>query len=70
MVLASTNSPRGTERGYFPGERAQVPAPSPVATPLPTAPPPPPLDINAVADKVYQALVRRHRFERERRGLF
>ena len=69
MVAASTNSPRVTERGYFPGERAQVPAPSPVAPPLPTAPPPP-LDINSVADKVYQALVRRHRFERERRGLF
>jgi hypothetical protein len=69
MVAASTNSPRGSERGYFPDERAQVPAPSPVAPPSPTAPPPP-LDINSVADKVYQALVRRHRFERERRGLF
>ena len=37
-----------------------------------TAPPPPApqLDINAVADKVYQTLVRRQRFERERKGIY
>ncbi len=35
-----------------------------------SAPPPPPLDINAVADKVYQTLQRRHQLERERRGLY
>jgi hypothetical protein len=40
--------------------KAQAPAP---ATP-------PPLDINAVVDKVYQALQRRHQLERERRGLY
>jgi hypothetical protein len=37
-------------------------------TPVPAAPPP--LDINAVADKVYQALQRRFQFERERRGIY
>jgi hypothetical protein len=31
---------------------------------------PPPLDIDAVADRVYQVLQRRHRLERERRGLY
>jgi len=34
------------------------------------APAPPPLDINTVADKVYQTLQRRHQLERERRGLY
>jgi hypothetical protein len=38
--------------------------------PAPLPAPPPPLDINAVADKVYQALQRRRQFERERRGLY
>ena len=37
-------------------------------TPVPAAPAP--LDINAVADKVYQTLQRRHQLERERRGLY
>ena len=32
--------------------------------------PPPPLDINAVADRVYQTLQRRQQLERERRGLY
>ena len=36
--------------------------------PVPAAPPP--LDINAVADKVYHALERRFQLERERRGLY
>jgi hypothetical protein len=36
----------------------------------PTLPLPPPLDINAVADKVYQTLQRRQQVERERRGLY
>jgi hypothetical protein len=36
--------------------------------PVPAAPPP--LDINAVVDKVFQALRRRHQLERERRGLY
>jgi hypothetical protein len=35
---------------------------------MPSAPPP--LDINAVAEKVYQTLQRRLQFERERRGLY
>ena len=39
-------------------------------TPTPPAAAPPPLDINAVADKVYQVLQRRHQLERERRGLY
>jgi len=38
------------------------------AAPLPVNPPP--LDINAVVDKVFQALRRRHQLERERRGLY
>jgi hypothetical protein len=37
-------------------------------TPVPAALPP--LDINAVADRVYQVLQRRHQLERERRGLY
>lgn len=32
--------------------------------------PPPELDINAVADRVYQTLERRQQLERERRGLY
>ena len=49
------------ESGRSPIERKPLP-------PVPAAPPP--LDINAVADKVYQALQRRHQLERERRGLY
>jgi hypothetical protein len=40
------------------------------SAPAPSAPPAPQLDINAVADKVYQTLVRRQQFERERKGLY
>jgi hypothetical protein len=43
------------------------------ATSVPTPPPAataPPLDINAIADKVYQTLQRRQQVERERRGLY
>jgi hypothetical protein len=50
-----------TGRAGSTGEAPKAPAPS--ATP-------PPLDINAVADKVYQVLQRRHQFERERSGLY
>jgi len=32
--------------------------------------PPPPLDINAIADKVWNTLLRRQQLERERRGLY
>ena len=50
-------------------ESAKTPGPSPaLPPPLPAAPPP--LDINALADKVYQTLVRRQQFEQERRGLY
>jgi hypothetical protein len=42
---------------------------APRAQALPPAAPPQ-LDINAVADKVYQVLQRRHQLERERRGLY
>jgi hypothetical protein len=47
-------------------------APSPASPTLSHAQPPlpPPLDINAVADQVYQKLHHRQRFERERRGWF
>jgi len=40
--------------------------------PASPSPPPfaPPLDINAVADKVYQTLLRRQQFERDRRGFY
>jgi hypothetical protein len=38
--------------------------------PAPLPPPAPQLDINAVADRVYQTLVRRQQFERERKGLY
>jgi hypothetical protein len=40
------------------------------AMPIPTSSPVPQLDINAIADKVYQTLQRRQQFERERRGLY
>jgi hypothetical protein len=38
--------------------------------PVPAALPTPQLDVNAIADKVYQKLQRRHQLERERRGLY
>ncbi len=44
--------------------------PNPPASPPPTTPPAPQLDINAVADKVHQILVRRQQFERERKGFY
>jgi hypothetical protein len=50
------------------GGRSTVEVPK-APTPPPAAPPPP-LDINFVADKVYQTLQRRHQLERERRGLY
>lgn len=40
----------------------ELPAPAPPATA--------PLDVNAIADKVYQKLLRRQQLERERRGLY
>jgi hypothetical protein len=49
------------------GGRSTIGLPNAQA-PVPAAPPP--LDINAVADKVYQTLQRRHQLERERRGLY
>ncbi len=52
--------PAGTEERSDGGDAAGAPAASP----------PPPLDINAVTERVYQLLVRRQRFERERRGLY
>ncbi len=50
------------------GGRSTVEVPK-APTPAPAAPPPP-LDINVLADKVYQTLQRRHQLERERRGLY
>jgi hypothetical protein len=54
-------------------DRTEEKTPSPPAAstpfrPAPAAPLPPPLDINAVADQVYQKLQHCQRFERERRG--
>jgi hypothetical protein len=68
-LLKPDESPLATERATSDstgrarstGEAARAPAPSAA---------PPPLDINAVADKVYQVLQRRHQFERERSGLY
>ncbi|WP_298269410.1 hypothetical protein [Geobacter sp.] len=45
-------------------ERQETPATAP-----PAAPQAPPLDINAIAERVYQTLRRRDQLERERRGL-
>jgi hypothetical protein len=55
------------------GNNVAKPGRSTIASSKPQTPPsaaPPPLDINAVADKVYQTLQRRHQLERERRGLY
>jgi hypothetical protein len=68
-LLRPEESPLVTERaandatpgGRSISETSKAPAPSAA---------PPPLDINAVADRVYQVLQRRHRFERERSGLY
>lgn len=38
--------------------------------PVPAASPAPQLDINTVADRVYQTIIRRQQLERERRGLY
>ena len=62
---ASTNPPLG--KNVAEGKRSTIEMSKP-QPPAPAAPPP--LDINAVADKVYQALQRRHQLERERRGLY
>ena len=57
---ASTpNTPQG---GRSTAEKPKEPAPISAT--------PPPLDIDAVANKVYQTLQRRHRLEQERRGLY
>ena len=48
-------------------EKAAANAPIPF---LHSKPPEPQLDINAIADKVYQTLLRREQFERERKGLY
>lgn len=46
-------------------------SPAPSMPPSPPPPPPTPqLNINEIADKVYQTLQRRQQFERERRGLY
>ncbi len=52
------------------GERAGRQEPVASAPAPQTAPPQPPsLDINAIAERVYQTLRRREQLERERRGL-
>ena len=62
---ASTTPPSGNNVAE--GGRSAIEISKPKA-PVPAAPPP--LDINAVADKVYQTLQRRFQLERERRGLY
>jgi hypothetical protein len=62
---ASTTPPSG--KNVAEAGRSAIDISKPKA-PMPSAPPP--LDINAVADKVYQTLQRRLQFERERRGLY
>jgi hypothetical protein len=62
---ASTTPPSGTNVAE--GGRSAIDRSKP-QPPMPAAPPP--LDINAVADRVYQVLQRRHQLERERRGLY
>ena len=56
----SAAQPKAAEPGDAAKTKA-APAPPPPATP--------PLDINAIADKVYKTLMRRDRLERERKGL-
>lgn len=63
---ASTTPPSGKNVAEGGGRSAiDISKPQPL---VPAAPPP--LDINAVVDKVFQALRRRHQLERERRGLY
>jgi hypothetical protein len=62
---ASTTPPSGNNRAEGGRSAIEISKPKP---PVPAAPPP--LDINAVADKVYQTLQRRFQLERERRGLY
>jgi hypothetical protein len=62
---ASTTPPSG--KNVAEGGRSAIDISKPKA-PMPSAPPP--LDINAVAEKVYQTLQRRLQLERERRGLY
>jgi hypothetical protein len=69
LVGADQPTPATQPKGHdvAEGKRSTTEISKPPA-PLPAAPPP--LDINAVADKVYQVLQRRHQLERERRGLY
>jgi hypothetical protein len=62
---ASTTPPSG--KNVAEGGRSAIEISKPKA---PATGAPPPLDINAVADKVYQTLQRRFQLERERRGLY
>jgi len=62
---AGSRPPADQAGGSQPGAG---PATSPPAAPA--SPPAPPLDLNAVADQVYQKLIRRQQLERERRGLY
>jgi len=61
---------RQTSADHPPPNDAEGRGSAPNATPAPAPVSPPQLDINAVADKVWQTLQRRQRLERERRGLY
>jgi len=67
-LIPPEQSPSSTEDKAKRSAASATPAPSPASpTPPATAPA---VDINAVADKVYQTLMRRRQFERERKGLY
>src|SRR5262245_12251586 len=59
-----------TSADHRPPNDAESRGSAPNAAPAPAPVSPPQLDINAVADKVWQTLQRRQRLERERRGLY
>lgn len=66
MLAPKEQSPViNAERGQQPGPGATEPP-----GPAPALPPAPQLNINEVADKVYQTLMRRQQLERERKGLY
>src|SRR5262245_10184659 len=70
LELRLASPERQTSADQSPSNDAEGRGSTPNAAPAPAPASPPQLDINAVADKVWQALQRRQRLERERRGLY